>query len=244
MKSKIVVLISALLLLTGCAEVLNQFAQSAAKGQAPGLTTEEIIRGLKEALVVGATNTVFETSKTDGFYKNPLIVIPFPPEAIKVKKTVEDLGLKSIVKDFEESLNRAAEEASKKALPILKSAVMKMTINDAMGILKGADNAATEYLKRTTSAALTAEFTPVVKNAVETVEVTKYWNPIVTAYNKTTWLTGEKAVNPDLDKYITQKALDGMFLLIAKEELKIRKDPVARVTDILKKVFGYNQIKK
>ncbi len=237
-KFTMVIILPALVLLTGCAEVLNQLAQSTAKRQAPGLSTEEIIRGLKEALVVGATNTVFETSKTDGFYKNPLIVIPFPPEAIKVKETVKSLGMDGLVKDFEESLNRAAEDASKKALPILKSAVMNMTINDAMGILKGADNAATEYLKRTTSAALTAEFTPVVKNAVETVEVTKYWNPIASAYNKTTWLTGEKAVNPDLDKYITQKALDGMFKLIAIEEKKIRKDPVARVTDILKKVFG------
>jgi len=239
-KLNIVVLVLILFIITGCAEVLNQLAQSAAKGKAPVLTTEEIIRGLKEALVVGATNTVFETSKTDGFYKNPLIVIPFPPEALKVKKTVEDLGLKSLVRDFEESLNRAAEEASKKALPILKSAVMNMTINDAMGILKGSDNAATEYLKDKTTNALIAEFTPVVKKAVESVEVTKYWNPIASAYNKTTWLTGEKAVNPDLDRYITQKTLDGMFKLIAAEEKKIRKDPVARVTDILKKVFGSN----
>jgi hypothetical protein len=237
-KSNIIILTLTIFLLTGCAEVLNQLAQSAAKGKSPGLTTQEIIRGLKEALVVGATNAVFETSKTDGFYKNPIIVIPFPPEAIKVKETVISLGMNGLVKDFEASLNRAAEEASKKALPILKNAVMNMTINDAMGILKGSDDAATEYLKRKTSAALTAEFTPVVKNAVESVEVTKYWNPIASAYNKTTWLTGEKAVNPDLDKYITQKALDGMFKLIAIEEKKIRKDPVARVTDILKKVFG------
>ncbi|MFO7811153.1 MAG: DUF4197 domain-containing protein [Candidatus Delongbacteria bacterium] len=237
-KFSMVIILPALVLLTGCAEVLNQLAQSTAKGQAPGLSTEEIIRGLKEALVVGATNTVFETSKTGGFYKNPLIVIPFPPEAIKVKETVKSLGMDGLVKDFEESLNRAAEEASKKALPILKNAVMNMTINDAMGILKGADNAATEYLKRKTSAALTTEFTPVVKNAVETVEVTKYWNPIATAYNKTTWLTGEKTVNPDLDKYITQKTLEGMFKLIAIEEKKIREDPVARVNDILKRVFG------
>lgn len=239
-KLSIVIILSAILLLTGCAEVLNQFAQSAAKGQAPGLTTEEIIRGLKEALVVGAGNTTAATSKTNGFYKNPLIVIPFPPEAIKVKETVKSLGMDGLVKDFEESLNRAAEEASKKALPILKSAVMSMTINDAMGILKGADNAATEYLKRTTTGALTAEFSPVVKKAVDAVEVTKYWNPIASAYNKTTWLTGEKAVNPDLDKYITERTLDGLFVLVAAEEKRIRKDPVARVTDILKKVFGNN----
>jgi hypothetical protein len=241
-KLYVVICVSALVLLSGCAEILNQLAQSAAKGER-GLSTEEVVRGLKEALVVGAANSTSLTSKEDGFFKNPLIVIPFPPEAIKVKKTVEDMGLKDIVKDFERSMNRAAEKASEKALPILKNAVMNMTFSDAMGILRGADNAATEYLRRTTSDALRTEFTPVVKSAVEAVEVTKYWNPIVSAYNKTTWLTGEKAVNPDLDKYITQKALDGMFVLIAKEELKIRRDPVARVTDILKKVFGSVQIK-
>ncbi|HAQ61048.1 TPA: DUF4197 domain-containing protein [Candidatus Delongbacteria bacterium] len=237
-KTGIIIITIAILMLTGCAEVLNQLTQSASKGQGGGLTSDEIIRGLKEALVVGATNSTTLTSKPDGFNLNSMIRIPFPPEALKVKKTVEKIGLSSLVKDFEESLNRAAEEASKKALPIFKAAVMNMTITDGINILKGPKNAATEYLRSKTSAALTAEFTPVVKSAVEAVEVTKYWNPIASAYNKTTFLTGEKAVNPDLDKYITQKTLDGLFYMIAQEELKIRDNPVARVTDILKKVFG------
>jgi hypothetical protein len=237
-KFSIIIITVSLMLLTGCAEILNQLASQASSGKGGGLSSDDIVKGLKEALVVGATNSALSTSKTDGFNLNTLIRIPFPPEAVQVKKTVEKIGLSDLVKDFEKSLNRAAEEASKKALPIFKNAVMSMTISDGMAILRGHDNAATEYLRSKTSAALTAEFTPVVKAAVETVEVTKYWNPIASAYNKTTWLTGEKAVNPDLDKYITQKTLDGLFYLIAQEEMKIRKDPVARVTDILKKVFG------
>lgn len=238
-KFSIIIILASLLILTGCAEVLNQLAAQASGGKkGGGLTSEDIVKGLKEALVVGATNSALSTSKSDGFNLNALIRIPFPPEAIKVKKTVEKIGLSNLVKDFEKSLNRAAEEASKKALPIFKNAVMSMTISDGVKILRGADNAATEYLRSKTQAALIAEFTPVVKKAVEAVEVTKYWNPVASAYNNTTLFTGEKAVNPDLDKYITRKTLDGLFILIAKEEMKIRKDPVARVTDILKKVFG------
>ncbi len=219
-----------------CADMLNQIPTLTTTNG--GLTKEEIIKGLKEALVVGATNSSSSASKVDGFNLNTLIRIPFPPEAIKVKNTVDNLGLSDLTKDFVKSLNRAAEEGSKKALPIFKNAILNITINDGIKILRGPDNAATEYLKSKTKDALTAEFTPVVNNALQTVNVTKYWTPIASAYNKTTILTGEKAVNPNLSEYVTQKTLDGFFTLIAAEEKKIRKDPVARVSDILKKVFG------
>ena len=219
-----------------CADMLNQIPTLTTTNG--GLTKEEIIKGLKEALVVGATNSSSSASKVDGFNLNTLIRIPFPPEAIKVKNTVDNLGLSDLTKDFVKSLNRAAEEGSKKALPIFKNAILNITINDGIKILRGPDNAATEYLKSKTKDALTAEFTPVVNNALQTVNVTKYWTPIASAYNKTTILTGEKAVNPNLSEYVTQKTLDGLFTLIAAEEKKIRKDPVARVSDILKKVFG------
>lgn len=203
-----------------------------------GLTNDEIIRGLKEALYVGATNSTSLTSKTDGFYLNPLIRIPFPQEAIKVKNVVEQLGLKSIVGEFEQSLNRAAEEASKKALPIFKNAIVNMSINDGMSILRGSDNAASKYLKAKTESAMITEFKPVVKNAIQTVNVTKYWNPIASTYNKTTLITGEAQINPNLDEYITHKTLDGLFYLISQEELKIRHNPAARVSELLKKVFN------
>lgn len=241
---KIILLIVSLscLMLVSCVEVLKQIPakqiSDIASASSGSLTSDEIISGLKEALVVGAMNSTALTSKTDGFNLNPLIRIPFPQEAIKVKNAAEQLGLTSQVKNFEQSLNRAAEEASKKALPIFKDAIVNMSISDGIGILRGPNNAATEYLKSKTQNALVSEFTPVVKNAVQTVEVTKYWAPIASAYNTTTLLTGEAQVNPNLDQYVTQKALDGLFYLISQEEMKIRENPAARGTEILKKVFG------
>jgi hypothetical protein len=205
---------------------------------AGGLTTNEIISGLKEALSVGATNSTALAAQKDGFNLNPSIRIPFPPAALKVKKTVEQLGCKVLVSNFELAINRSAEEASKKALPIFAKAIMNMSISDAMSILRGPNNAATEYLKSKTKTLLAVEFSPVVHNAIQTAQVTKYWSPIASTYNKTTILTHKSLVNPNLDQYVTDKTLDGLFYLIAQEELKIRVNPSARVTEILKKVFG------
>lgn len=205
------------------------------KKKKKGLTNDEVIRGLKEALNVGTNNSSSAASKVDGFYKNPLITIPFPPEAEKVKNTVINLGMQKQVDEFVMTMNRAAEEASKEAAPVFLNAISTMSIQDGFGILKGADNAATQYLQNKTSAELTAKFSPIVKNAIDKVEVTKYWNPIITTYNKIP--TVEKQ-NPNLEQYITARALEGLFKLIAGEEKKIRTDPVARVTDLLKKVFG------
>ena len=237
MKKLIILLITiASFILGGCAE-LSTLIPTAATNTG-GLTTAEVIRGLKEALTIGAANSVSSASTLDGFYGNPQIFIPFPPEAIKVKNTLEQAGFSDLINDFEKSLNRAAETATKKSLPIFKNAIVGMSITDAMGILKGPDNAATVYLKSKTETDLRVEFTPVVKNAIQTVEVTRYWNPISSSYNKIAALTGGSQVNPNLEEYITQKTLDGLFLLIAQEEQKIRQNPTARVTDILKKVFG------
>ena len=240
-KCALLVLLLAGLALVSCAElatILPELA-SAAGG---GLTTEEIIAGLKEALVVGATNSSSTASRSDGFNLNSTIRIPFPQEAIQVKKTLEDAGLNNLVNQFETSLNRAAEEASKKALPIFKNAITSMTIDEAVKILRGSDYAATDYLKTKTTAALTAEFTPVVGNALKTVNVTRYWTPVVTAYNMARAVSGgsssSKAIDPDLEAYVTGKALEGLFYLIGEEEKKIREDPAARVTELLQKVFG------
>lgn len=202
------------------------------------LTNDEIVQGLKDALRVGAEHASGLASKVDGYYKNPQLFIPFPEEAIKVKNTLEKIGMTKQVNDFVLSLNRAAEDAAKSATPIFIQAVQNMTIQDALGILKGGDNAATSYLREKTYAQLKAKFKPIVTQSINKVEVTKYWSPLVSAYNKTTLFTGKEQVNPDLEEYITARAIDGLFLLIANEELKIRKDPAARVTDILKKVFA------
>jgi hypothetical protein len=139
------------------------------------------------------------------------------------------------VDEFVLTLNRAAEEAAKEAGPVFVGAVKQMTITDGVKILKGKDDEATQYLKRTTSTELKNKFSPIVKRAIEKVKVTSYWNPLASAYNKIPLV---EKVNPNLDEYVTQKALDGLFYLVAQEELKIRKDPVARVTELLRRVFG------
>jgi hypothetical protein len=199
------------------------------------LTNDEVIRGLKDALTVGTNNSSGTASKLDGFYKNPKLFIPFPQEAKDVKDKIDALGMKSQTDKFVMTLNRAAEEAAKNAAPVFINAVKGMSIGDGFGILKGADNAATTYLKDKTSAELKQKFAPIVKDAIDKVEVTKYWNPIITKYNMIPLVQKQ---NPDLTAYVTEKAMAGLFLLIADEELKIRKDPAARVSDILKRVFG------
>ncbi len=227
-----------ILLIGGCGQFNFPSDFKLPQQQAQGLSTAEVIKGLKEALTVGATNSVGFASKTDGFYKNPLLFLPFPPEAIKVKNTLEAAGLNKPVNNFILSLNRAAEDASKRALPIFKDAILDMTITDAMGILKGNETAATDYLKAKTTNQLKTEFTPVVRQSIAKVDVTSYWNPIATNYNRLTLLTGGELVNPNLEEYITEKTIEGLFSLIAKEEVLIRKDPAARITDILRKVFA------
>jgi len=202
------------------------------------IKSDEVAKGLIEALKVGATNSADKASKTDGFYKNADIFIPFPQDAIKVKNALEKVGVKKPVKEFELSMNRAAEEASKKALPILLDAIKGITFSDAMSILKGSNDAATTYLKGKTKANLQVVFKPIVKEAIAKVKVTKYWENVATAYNKVNVLSKGKKVDPDLESYITNKAIDGLFVLIAKEEVQIRENPAARVTDLLKKIFN------
>ncbi|MCB0820647.1 MAG: DUF4197 domain-containing protein [Bacteroidetes bacterium] len=199
------------------------------------LSNDEVVKGLKEALNVGTNNATGKASRMDGFYKNSLIKIPFPPEAKVVESTARNLGMSSQVDKFVMTMNRAAEEASKEAAPIFINAVKTMTITDGITILRGGDGAATNYLKGRTQNDLTVKFSPIVKRAINKVQLTKYWKPIVTKYNK---IPGVKKQNPDLDKYVTGKALEGLFKLIAEEENKIRKDPAARVSEILRKVFG------
>jgi hypothetical protein len=236
---KITIIAGVTILLFGCAEmttVLNDVNNSVntASGPTP-LTNLDVIKGLKEALSIGTNNSSALTSKMDGFYKNPEIFIPFPAEAIKVKEKIEALGMKSQVDKFVMTLNRSAETATKEAAPIFINAITSMSISDGFTILRGGENAATTYLKEKTTGQLRIKFKPVVKNAISKVEVTKYWNPVINTYNKIPFIDKQ---NPDLEDYVTIKAIDGLFLMIAKEEKKIRKDPLARVTDILKRVFS------
>ena len=202
------------------------------------LTNDEIISGLKEALSVGTDNATGFASAIDGFNNNVRIHIPFPEDAIKVKNTVEDLGLSPQVDKFVTTLNRAAEEASKDAGPIFLDAILSMSISDGLTILKGDKDAATSFLREKTYESLYTAFAPKVKSAVAKVKVGENWTPLANAYNTATFLTGGEPVNPDLNDYVTGKAIDGLFTLLADEEEKIRENPAARVTDLLKKVFG------
>ena len=204
----------------------------------PALSNDEVIAGLKEALTIGIKKGANMASVTDGFFKNDIIKLPFPPSALKAKEKALEWGLDGKVNEIELTLNRAAEEASKKAAPIFVDAIKGMSIGDGFAILKGADNAATEYLKKTTTSKLVTAFKPVVHDAIETVKLTSYWNPIATKYNNFAKLTGKEQITTDLDKYVTDRGISGLFHLVEQEEKKIRKDPIAQVTDLLKKVFG------
>lgn len=225
-------------LLTACTSAqINQALSDANKmmtGEKP-LTTAEVGDGLKEALIKGISNGSDLASQLDGYFKNPEIKIPFPPDVKKVEDRLRQLGLGGEVDKFVMTLNRGAEEAAKEAKPIFISAIKQMTIEDAWGILKGDQNAATQYLQRTTTAQLKEKFAPVVQSALNKVNATKYYTDIVTRYNSIPLV---QKVNPDLNDYATDMAIQGLFTMIAKEEKNIRQDPVARTTDLLKKVFG------
>ena len=215
--------------------VLNTVNNAVNGNLGNGLSNADITAGLKEALNVGTKNASSQVSKADGFYKNNLIRIPFPKDARDMKTTLERMGMKKQVAAFEKQLNRAAEDAAKKAAPIFMAAVTSMTINDGLTILKGKDDEATHYLRKATTAQLVKEFRPIIAASMKKVNVTKYWNPLFSTYNKVPLV---KKVNPNLDDFVTEKAIEGLFIMVAGEELKIRKDPEARISEILKKVFG------
>jgi len=199
------------------------------------LTEGEVANGLKEALNKGIEKGVAQLSKQDGYFKDPQIKIPLPEEAQVVETKLRQLGQGAKVDEAILSLNRAAEDAANGAKDIFVAAIKNMTVTDAMGLLNGDDDAATRFLESTTRAELVAKFRPIVKASLDKVGATKHWNTIFTTYNKLPMVTD---VNPDLEEYATNKAIDGLFIQIAKEELDIRKNPGARVTDLLKKVFG------
>ena len=205
------------------------------KRSSSGLTEADAAQGIREALIKG-TNTGVETvSKIDGYFKNPEIKIPFPPEAKEIESKLRSIGLGKKCDEVVLSINRAAEDAATEAKPIFIAAIKGMTIRDAINIVRGEQDAATQYLKRTTTEQLTLKFKPIIENSLEKVDATKYWDDVITTYNKIPFVT---KMNPDLAAYVTDKAIEGLFVMIAKEELRIRKDPVARTSEILRKVFG------
>jgi hypothetical protein len=204
------------------------------KGGTTSLSTDEIIAGLKEALSQGATNSSGKLSAADGFFKDAAVKILLPEEVQKIEKKMRALGMGKKFDNAILSMNRAAEDASKSAAPIFLSAIKGMNISDALNILRGTDTAATGYLRKTTTNPLTEAFRPVIEASLVKVDATKYWKDVFSVYNK----FSSEPVNTDLNAYVTEKALYGIFFYVAEEEKKIRKDPAARATDLLKKVFA------
>jgi hypothetical protein len=214
-------------------DLLRSFTKKHKKDTS-SLSTTDVISGLKEALNNGVNTGTAKLSAVDGFFANAAVKILMPPDAQKVEKSLRGVGLGRQVDEAILSMNRAAEDATKSAAPIFLEAIRQMSIEDAWGILRGGDTAATAYLRKTTTAALTDAFRPVIESSLKKVDATKYWNIVFTNYNKFSL----NKINPDLSAYVTDKALSGIFYEVAQQEIQIRKDPVARTSDILKKVFG------
>jgi len=237
------ILAGTLILSLAACDVLNDTANALlttpSTGEGNSLTNGEVIGGLKEALTLGINNAVGVTSIADGFLGNQEIKLPFPESAIKMKEWAEGKPILSdqVVK-ITETLNRAAEDAAKEASPIFINAIKNMSISDGFAILNGGEGAATRFLKNSTTSELVAAFAPKVQASIEKVKLTEYWNPVMSKYNTAMTFTGGDKVDTDLNSYVTERAIEGLFVMVAKEENKIRKDPAARVTDLLSKVFG------
>lgn len=199
-------------------------------------STLEIASGIKQALEIGTSRGADLLSAKDGFMGNLAVKILFPPEAQKVEKTLRAIGMGKLADNVILSLNRAAEDAAKEAKPIFISAIKQMTIADATNILLGSRDAATTYFKRVTTAQLMEKFKPVISSSLAKVGATKYWGDATGQFNR---LPLVKPLNTDLSDYVAQKAIDGMFIQVAQEELKIRDNLGARSTSLLQKVFGY-----
>lgn len=233
-KKSILLLICIIGLAEGAQSQINlKKLKKALEGES--VSTDEVALGLKEALTNGISKGSDLVSQVDGYFKNPEIKIPFPPEVKQVESRLRQIGMGDEVDKFVLTLNRGAEDAAKEAKPIFVAAIKQMTIQDAWAILKGEKDAATEYLKKSTSTLLKEKFKPIIQNSLNKVNATKYYGDLVNSYNKIPLV---QKVNPDLDEYATGKAIEGLFVMIAKEEKNIRENPLARTSELLKKVFG------
>ncbi|HZI51693.1 MAG TPA: DUF4197 domain-containing protein [Terriglobia bacterium] len=201
-----------------------------------GVSEKEASQGIKEALTQGLTRAVLNLNRTDGFFGNELYKVLLPPDAKRAESALRRIGLGGQVDKAVLAINRGAEDAVGSATPIFTNAIRQMTVTDALGIVKGNKDAATQYFRRKTSSELIAAFTPPVKTSLDKTHATRYYADIANTYNRLP--TSFDKVNPDLTSYVVTKAVDALFDLIAKEEANIRANPVARTTDILKKVFG------
>ncbi len=217
-------------------QISKEITKDVLKGKKKKHSKKTIARGLKEALSVSTKKAVEKVSKKDGYFKDSKIRIPQPKKIKKIAKTLKKIGLGKEVKAFNQSMNRAAEAAAPLAVDIFLKAVKEMSFKETRKILKGSDTSATDYFRKKTLENLTREFRPVISEAMDSVGATKTFKKMMKSYNSVPFAGKAKAF--DLDKYVTDKALEGLFFMVSIEEKKIRKDPKARVSKILKKVFG------
>ena len=201
-----------------------------------GVTESEAGAGIKEALGQGLVKAVLQLNRTDGFFKDALYKVLLPPDAKKIENTLRDIGMGKMVDKAILAINRAAEDAAAFAKPIFVDAIKSMTISDAIGLVRNGDTSATHFFRVKTTDKLIAAFMPVIKTSLDKVEATKYYGDIVTTYNN--FPTTFKKINPDLPGFVTSRATDALFDLVAKEELNIRQNLIARTSDLLRKVFG------
>lgn len=229
---KKIIALASILILISCAE-LQQIATQLP--QEYGVSDAEISSGLKQALQLGIDKEVTSLAEENGFFNNELVRIGLPPELQKVDKTLRDVGLDALADEGLKVLNRAAEDAISEAIPVFANAVTGITFADARNILLGSENAATLYLSNKTEQELYTRFNPIISNSLDKVGATQVWKNIIQKYNS---LPITSNVNPDLPDYVTNEALSGVFLMIAKEEKDIRNSLSARSTDLLRKVFA------
>jgi Protein of unknown function (DUF4197) len=218
----------------GSCDVINQAAGAA--GAATGISNAEAGSGIKEALAQGIAKSVLQLNTTDGFFKDAIYKVLLPPDAVKIENTLRKLGFNSMVDKAILQINRGAEDAAGYAKPIFVDAIKSMTLNDAIGLIRNGDTSATHFFREKTTDKLMAAFSPVIKSSLDKTEATKYYSEMVTKYNNLP-ITFKK-VNPDLTGYVTERATNALFNLIAKEEVNIRTNLAARTSDLLKKVFG------
>jgi len=233
-----ILILTFLLLATPSIAQLNKLKEKASNVGIPttGFSKDEAAKALKEALSKGAEKGADLVSKEDGFMKNTAIKIPFPSEAEIIESKVRKLpGGNKKCDDLVLTINRAAEMASKEAKTIFIEAIKQLTVKDAIEIVNGQKDAATQYLEKTTTQSLKEKFNPIIDNALKATGATKNWNTVMSAYNK---IPMTKKINPNLRDYVTEKAVEGLFKMIAKEEENIRNNDTARSSALLKKVFG------
>ena len=205
------------------------------------MSQTELGKAVKELLQTSANNSLAKLGVTNGFFQNGEVKIPFPPALQKVEEKLKQVGFSNQVNQFTEKLNRSAEDAASGVKEIFMTAISQMTINDALGIIMGNDDAATEYMKKTTTSAITAKVSSVVAKSNEKIKLASYWTPLATKYNAVMALTGGAQVNVDLTQYVTERAVAGIFKTMAKEEKEIRTKTSAQTTSLLRTVFGGNK---